>query len=339
MRVIRDLRELGERLPASVVSVGNFDGVHLAHQALLAGVVEAARARKALAIAVTFEPHPLRLLFPARAPRLLTPLEAKVELMRGLGIDLVVVLEFTRELSHLSPYDFVRRILIERLAAVAVHVGPNFRFGYQNTGDVNLLRELARREGFELQVLPKLAVRGHAVSSSRIRELLAAGQVHLAGRLLGRPYSVAGGIVEGSGIGRRQTVPTLNLAPLEQQLPAIGVYVTRTRLEGQAHESVSNVGRKPTFGEHRVTVESFLLSFSGEVSAREMEVEFLHRLRDEIKFPDAAALRTQILRDVARAQRFFSLVRRVEERARGAVEMESPSEPVGRDQEGGGRRH
>src|SRR2546426_1129325 len=317
MRITRDLREL-EPLPRpSVVTVGNFDGVHLAHQRLLQNVVETGRQPGAVAAAVTFEPHPARVLAPERAPKLLTPLERKVQLIEEQGIDLLVVVPFAREFSCLSPLEFARQILAEKLRATVVEVGPNFRFGHGQAGDVALLTELGREHGFRTEVLPAVEVRGERVSSSRVRELLSEGRVGAAGRLLGRPFAVCGAVVPGIGVGRKQTVPTLNLAPYEEQLPKRGVYVTHTKVGRETYESVTNVGYKPTFGEHRLTVESFLLNFSGEVDEAAMEVEFLHRLRDEMKFPSPAALKTQIEKDARQSVKFFRLLKLF--RQRGSV--------------------
>jgi riboflavin kinase/FMN adenylyltransferase len=323
MRLIRHLDELGNPLRASVVTIGNFDGVHIAHQKLLGQVVEWARARDAVATAVTFEPHPIKLLAPERAPKVLTPLERKAQLIERLGLDLLVVLPFTRDLAHLSPLHFVHDILTGRLQATAVHVGPNFRFGYRQSGDIEVLRAIARQEGFHVEVLPEVDLRGERVSSTRIRELLSAGQVNTASRLLGRPFSNYGPIVAGLGVGHRHTVPTLNLAPVEEQLPRIGVYVTRTRLGGAAHDSVTNVGHKPTFGDnHRLTVESYLLNFEGEIQGTDMEVEYLYRLRDEMKFQNPAILKAQIQDDARRSLKFFRLFKRFHEdrRTRRAVD-------------------
>ena len=319
MRVIHNVAEPGELSRPSVVSIGNFDGVHLAHQRLLRSVVEAAQRLGATATAVTFEPHPARVLTPERAPKLLTTLAQKSRLIERLGIELLVVLPFTRELSELTPPEFVRQVLTGGLRAVSVHVGPNFRFGHRQTGDVQVLAELARQERFTLEVLPVVEIRGERVSSSRIRQLLSAGRVGKAGRLLGRPYSVSGSVVPGSGVGKQQTVPTLNLAPIEEQLPQNGVYVTRTRLGEAAHGSATNVGHKPTFGEHRLTVESFLLNFTGEIHAAEMEVEFLYRLRDEMKFPTPAALKSQIQKDARRSVKFFRLLKLLQRRQTQSV--------------------
>lgn len=311
MQIIHDLGELHKEGQSSVLTIGNFDGVHLAHQELFRKVTAAARAEQATATAVTFDPHPAKILAPERAPWQLSSLRQKTELIEKLGIERLIILPFTEELSRLSPRDFVREILCKHLGPRAIYVGPNFRFGHRQTGDVRLLAELGREEGFSVETLPMIEVRGERVSSSRIRELLAQGEVSIAGRMLGRPYSSVGAIVAGRGIGKQKTVPTLNLAPVEEQLPRVGVYVTWTRLGDNLHESVTNVGFRPTFGEDRLTVESFLLKFQGEVHPAEMEIQYLHRLRDEMKFPDAAALKTQIQKDARRALRFFHVLKLV----------------------------
>jgi riboflavin kinase/FMN adenylyltransferase len=311
MRVIHHLNELRPPPSACVLTIGNFDGVHLAHQKLLDRLVEVARPRGAVAAAITFEPHPIKFLSPARAPKLLTPFPRKARLIARSGIDMLLVLPFNRELAHLSPLEFVRNILVQPLHTGAILVGPNFRFGYRQAGDVEILEELGRQEGFEVEVLPLLEVRGQQVSSTRIRELLVEGRVHLANRLLGRPFSVYGPIVAGMGVGHKHTVPTLNLAPVEEQLPKIGVYVTRTRVGGKLYDSVTNVGHKPTFGDNqRLTVETFLLNFpGGEVQEPDMEIEFLYRLREEIKFQNPAMLKVQIQEDARRSLKFFRLLR------------------------------
>jgi riboflavin kinase/FMN adenylyltransferase len=311
MRVIHNLVELQPAPSACVLTIGNFDGVHRAHQKLLESVVALARPRGAVAAAITFEPHPIKFLSPAHAPKLLTPFARKARLIARSGIDLLVVLAFNRELAHLSPLEFVRNILVQPLHTVSIHVGPNFRFGYRQAGDVEILEELGRQEGFKVEVLPLLEVRGQGVSSTRVRELLVEGRVHVANRLLGRPFSVYGPIVAGMGVGHKHTVPTLNLAPVEEQLPKTGVYVTRTRVGETLYDSVTNVGHKPTFGDNqRLTVETFLLNFpGGEIAEPDMEIEFLYRLRDEIKFQNPAILKLQIQEDARRSLKFFRLWR------------------------------
>jgi riboflavin kinase/FMN adenylyltransferase len=311
MRIIHNPSELRPSPSACVLTIGNFDGVHLAHRRLLDQVVEVAHPQGAVAAAITFEPHPIKFLSPAHAPKLLTPFSRKATLIASSGIDLLVVLPFNRELAHLSPLEFVRNILVRPLHTVVVHVGPNFRFGYRQAGDVEILEELGRQEGFKVEVLPLLEVRGQRVSSTRIRELLVEGSVHVANRLLGRPFSVYGPIVAGLGVGRKHTVPTLNLAPVEEQLPKTGVYVTRTKLGETLYDSVTNVGHKPTFGEnHKLAVETYLLDFpGGEIREPDMEIEFLHRLRDEIKFQNPTMLKAQIQEDARRSLKFFRLLR------------------------------
>lgn len=310
MRTIHESGELNKAESPSVVTIGNFDGVHLGHQALLRRVVERARATDAVAAVLTFDPHPTLLLAPERAPRLLTTLTEKLQLIEAAGIDLVWVRPFTRELSAMSPAAFFEDALVKGLRASAIVVGPNFRFGHRQAGDVNLLAGFGRSAGCDVEVVEALTARGLMVSSTHIRELADFGKVHQAGRLLGRPFSVSGAIVPGLGVGRTETVPTLNLAPfsprLPRQLPKPGVYVTTTVVAGGEHQSVTNVGRKPTFGEHELTVESFLLDYTGgHIDAEAMEIKFLHRLRDERKFPNAAALKTQIIRDAQRSLTFF----------------------------------
>lgn len=318
MEIVRDLDALPGLPRGSAITIGNFDGVHLAHQRLLRRVVETAHALGAAALALTFEPHPARVLAPERAPKNLTVLSQKAKRIEQYGADFLVVLPFTQELAHMTPAAFVREIVIKRLRARALCVGSNFRFGHRQAGNTETLAGLSQTEGFSLEVMPTVQVRGQTVSSSCIRQLLAAGQAHMAGRLLGRPFSNSGRITSGLGVGRRETAPTLNLAPVEEQLPRTGVYVSRTILGGAIHRSVTNVGSKPTFGEHPVTVETHLLEFAEDVGEDEMEIEYLHRLRDEIKFPTPSALKLQIQNDIQRSQQFFRLLDhfRIEEPSR-----------------------
>ena len=318
MQVVRDLSELREPLRKSAVTIGNFDGIHLGHRELLGRVVRSAGELGGTSVVVTFDPHPAQILAPEHAPKILTPFPLKAGLIEKEGIELLSVLRFNRELSMLTPEEFARSILVEKLRAAVVHVGSNFRFGYQRAGDTALLADLGRKSGFRVETLPIIKVRGHRVSSSQVRHFLAEGRVEIAGRMLGRPYIVSGSIVTGEGVGHKKAVPTLNLGPVEQQLPKNGVYITCTRVGGALHNSVTNVGHKPTFGHHRLTVETFLLNFRGEVEAEEMEIEFLHRLRDEIKFPDAEALKQQIQRDVQKSLKFFRLTKKLSAKPSGA---------------------
>ncbi len=316
MNVWRSLEEFPRALPYPVVTIGNFDGVHVGHQRILELVCRRAAEAGGAALLLTFDPHPARIVAPERAPRLLTPLPAKLELLEKAGAAGVLVLPFTPELSRRTPEQFAREILAERLGAREVIVGENFRFGHKHAGDVACLAELGRVLGFLVQTVTPVRMRGEVVSSSRIRQLLADGRVSLANRLLGRCFSVRGRIVPGRGIGRAKTVPTLNLEPYADLLPARGVYVTETVCDGMRGTSVTNVGHSPTIKARDLCVECFLLEGAPPPGASQMEVIFWHRLRDERKFPTPETLKAQILRDVDAARAFFRRLKNPQAAAR-----------------------
>jgi riboflavin kinase/FMN adenylyltransferase len=228
-----------------------------------------------------------------------------------VGLEAAVVLPFTLDLARLSPEEFVQQMLVNGLHASAVLVGEDFRFGHKQAGDVAMLRELGATHGFAVQIIPPVALDGEIISSTAIRREIAAGNVTHAARLLGRPFALTGEIVTGTGTGRRFTFPTLNLKPEQELLPARGVYVTRTLLAGEimSRRSVTNVGMRPTFNGASLTVETHLLDFSGEVSAKQMEVRFWKRLREEKKFSGPEELRAQIAQDITAARRFFTRLR------------------------------
>lgn len=297
---------------ATVATVGNFDGVHLGHQQLLRAAAEEARQRGLQSLAVTFDPHPGRILNPASAPPLITPGDLKAELIAACGLDLLLLLPFTRDLSLLDPRAFVEQILVRGVRARAVHEGENFRFGHRQQGTVETLRALGGELGLGVTIHPAVVVGGEVVSSSRVRAMVGAGQVAEAAALLGRPLAVRGLIAPGRGIGRQRTVPTLNLQHYEELLPARGVYYTVVRTGGGEYAALTNVGVRPTFGEGgRLSVESHLLRPpAGGIPAHlgdAMEIAFLDRLRDEQRFATPEALKAQIQADVAAAAAFFKL--------------------------------
>ncbi len=312
MQIFRKLDEVPADYGGTVLSVGNFDGVHRAHQHVLKNVVERSRQRGLRSMAVTFDPHPTRILRPDLAPRLLTPLDVKLRSLEEQGLDATLVIPFTRDLSLTPPADFAENVLSRRLRAVEVHEGPNFHFGHRAEGNVERLAEFGRRFGFEVHIYPEMRLRGDIVASSRIRELLGKGRVARARRLLGRAFSLLSTAGRGRGYGHKFTVPTINLSRYDEFVPAHGVYITRTRLGSATFDSVTNIGVRPTFGGESFAVESHLLHFHPlEVTAEtEIEIVFLHRLRDEIRFPSVEALREQIARDVRRARRYFTLLER-----------------------------
>lgn len=312
MRLYRSLDEVPADFGPCALTIGNFDGVHFGHRRILRQVVALAAARGWQPAVLTFDPHPTQVVAPDRTPVLLTSPAHRAELMGEEGIAEVLILPFTAEIAHLSPEDFVRQLLVERLRVRAVLVGDNFCFGYRQSGNVRLLTELGARLGFETDIVPAVTWRGLMVSSSGIRALLRAGRVSLAARMLQHPYALDGAVVEGRGIGSKQTVPTLNLAPGAGLVPAPGVYVTRALdlAGGRRWNAITNIGYRPTFGaSDELSVETFLLDpFTGETPGR-IRLEFLWRVRDERKFESPAALKEQILRDVSVAQRYFRRAR------------------------------
>jgi riboflavin kinase / FMN adenylyltransferase len=298
------IARLGEARKPTVVTIGNFDGVHRGHQKILAGVVERAQAENALPALLTFFPHPARVLRPSQAPPLLMTLEQRLAAIEAAGIEAALVLRFDTELAKVTAEDFVKRFVVDTLRARAVMVGGNFRFGHRQAGDVKMLGELGRRWGFEEHIVPPVEIDGVIVSSSSVRQALAEGKVEDAARLLGRPFALAGEIRPGTGQGRKLVVPTLNLASEQECLPKIGVYVTETVVEGKSYRSATNVGVRPTFDSGRVAIESHLFDFSNNLTAGPMEVRFLKRLRDERKFAGPAELREQVLKDIAQAKEY-----------------------------------
>jgi riboflavin kinase/FMN adenylyltransferase len=306
-RVFRSLAKIGPDARPSAVAVGNFDGVHTGHRRLFRRAVRKSQENGWRPSVLTFDPHPTRVVAPDRAPRLLNTNEQRWELMREEGIEQVFVLPFDRDFATQTPSQFVRGVLVEGVGAAAVFVGENFRFGARQAGDVDLLQQLGGELGLCVEVVPSIYIRGRMASSTEVRRLIEAGNVSLACRLLERPYSVEGEIVSGHGIGSKQTVPTLNLDTVAEVLPADGVYITRTTdtEDGRVWQSITNIGMRPTFQGDRRTIETFLLSpFDGRTPER-IRLAFCKRVREERKFESPDALKGQILRDVAVANRFF----------------------------------
>jgi len=306
VRILHSLEDLGKSLPAPAVTIGNFDGVHRGHQRILKVLMQEARRRRGRTVAITFDPHPTKVLAPATAPPLLLTRRQKLALLEAAGIDLALVLPFTRDFSRLSPRAFVEEVVLRGLGAEMVCVGQSFRFGHGQAGDAALLKQLAAEFGFTLRTIPPVVYRGKTASSSLIRRLVAQGEVALAAGLLARPYALTGEIRSGSGRGRTLDVHTLNIVPEQECLPARGVYVTETVLEGGVYLSATNVGIRPTFDGGPLVVESHLLDFSRTVRGGRLEVRFHQHLRDEMKFPSPEALRARIQRDVERTRRYFA---------------------------------
>ena len=305
--IYKSLAEAPRDFGPCAITIGNFDGVHAGHRKILRRVAALAREEGWKAAALTFDPHPTKLLAPAGAPRLLTTLDQRARMMLEQGIDQILILPFTLEVAALTAEEFVHEILVDKLSARAVLVGANFHFGKRAAGDAGTLEQLGERYSFETDILPPVVWRKRMISSSEVRRLVEAGDVSTACRMLSRPHSLDGAVVRGEGIGSKQTVPTLNLDTKAEVIPANGVYVTRTReLKGSREwPSITNIGFRPTFnGQHR-TIETYLLSALNGSPPEEISVEFLRRVREERRFDTAEALKAQILRDVVRAQAYF----------------------------------
>jgi riboflavin kinase/FMN adenylyltransferase len=315
MKIYRNLAEVPPEFGPSVATIGNFDGVHLGHQWVIAEVIARAKALHLSSLAITFDPHPVRVIRPEASQPLITPLAQKLELLETTGIENVLVLPFTQEFSKMTARSFAAEILKCALKVKELHEGENFRFGYQAEAGIDSLEELGRELGFDVRVYSPRNLRGGAISSSRIRRLISEGDLSCARALMGRSFAITGNPASGRGYGTRYTVPTINMTSYDELLPANGVYVTALTVgrgaSAETFDAVTNVGNRPTFGADSFTVESHLLNFHpSELSEQTaLKLTFLKRLRPEKRWPSPEALREQIGRDVMQAKRFVSLCR------------------------------
>ncbi len=288
-----------------VATIGNYDGVHRGHQVILADVTASAVRRRAASLLITFDPHPLEIVDPSRRPQLLQTREQKLESLEATGLDAVLILEFTPELMMMTGERFFHAVLSDRLEFAEIRIGDNFRFGHDRAGGVDLLAKIGRDRSFDVVAVTAVEVGGGIVCSSRIRTTVQEGNIESAASMLGRPYALRGVVTHGDGRGRKLRYPTANLRTGNELFPRAGVYVTEVVTGACRQAAVTNVGNRPTFGREEPVVESHLLDFDGDLYGEAMDVRFLARLRDEIRFQDAAALSDQIGRDLAAAEAFF----------------------------------
>ena len=289
-----------------VLALGNFDGLHRGHQNIVERVKRGAAEHGGTPMAMTFDPHPPRIVRPDKAPPLLMTKAQRLEALHAAGVACVAVVRFTRELSQWDPETFVRTVLVDWLRVSEVWVGANFLFGHERTGTFSLLRTLGQRHGFRADKIDPVRYKDFVVSSTRIRRLVTEGRMDEAGALLGHGYYIDGTVVTGRGRGREIGFPTANLATDNELLPPYGVYATTATIDGIVHPALTNVGTRPTFGESDAEVETHLLGYSGDLYGRRIRLTFVLRLRDERRFPDVDALRAQIEADRRRAERLFS---------------------------------
>jgi riboflavin kinase / FMN adenylyltransferase len=333
MQIFRQLAEIPADYGPSIATIGNFDGVHRGHQSVIAEVVAQARTLGTQSIAITFEPHPARVLRPDSTLPLITPLTEKLDLLATTGIDAVLVLPFTKDFSRMSARAFATEILQQTLHVIELHEGETFRFGYKAEAGVDTLETLGRELGFTCKVYSPRNIRNQAISSSRIRQLITEGNVSQVRTLLGHPFAIASTPASGRGYGTRYTVPTINLAPYAELLPANGVYITSLTIgageSSETFDAVTNVGNRPTFGADSFTVESHLLNFHPIALDEQtpLTLTFLRRLRAEMRWPNPEALREQIGRDVAKAKRYFSLCRAVASQPRSVAPQQASLAP------------
>jgi riboflavin kinase / FMN adenylyltransferase len=301
--IIRHLEQLPESARGGAVAIGNFDGVHRGHRRIVERLLERARELGRAAVVFTFDPHPVRLLRPEECPPPLTWTERKAELLAALGVDRVVAYPTDEALLALSPQEFFERIIVGALSAKAVVEGPNFYFGHNREGNVERLRELTATAEMTLDVVEPVVAEGEVVSSSRIRRLVAAGDVAAAARLLTAPYRIRGMVTHGAGRGAHLGFPTANLEAVDTLLPVAGVYAGRAWIDGRGWAAAINLGPNPTFGEHALKVEVHLLDFDEALYGQPLEVEFLERMRDIQSFASTEELVRQLRVDVVAARR------------------------------------
>ena len=309
MQIARFPDELPPRWHKPVLALGNFDGLHRGHMKIIDRVRQRAGERGGTPAAMTFDPHPPRVLRPDKAPPLLMTGEQRIEALRRSGMQGVAVVRFTRELSEWDPETFVRKVLVDWLQVVEVWVGANFLFGHERAGTFSVLRSLGARYGFRAEKIDPVRYKDFVVSSTRVRRLVGEGRVDEAGALLGHHYFIEGVIVRGAGRGRSIGVPTANLATGNELVPPAGVYATLSTISGVITPSITNIGLRPTFGdvEHPV-IETHLLDVDRDLYDARVRLSFVQRLRDERTFPDVDALKAQIDADVRSARRLFGRI-------------------------------
>jgi riboflavin kinase/FMN adenylyltransferase len=315
LEVVHGTAELRRALVRPVLTIGNFDGLHVGHRAILEIVTGRARALGGEAVVYTFEPHPRKVLQPDRAPKLLTTLSQKLEILEGLGVDVTILEPFDRDFAGVPPEEFVREYIHQRIGPVEVYVGYDFHYGRDREGSMRLLTETGPRLGFSVTIIPEVAVGDLDVNSTRIRELLGSGEVNEVRELLGRPFSVRGTVIEGDRRGRSLGFPTANLRPENELLPQNGVYAGMLRILDEKSggtrallPAVTNVGTRPTFDDTQgLLAEAHVIDFDGDLYGRTIELGFEHRLRGERRFDGVEELKQQITRDVKQARQLLGM--------------------------------
>ncbi|GBD96879.1 riboflavin biosynthesis protein RibF [bacterium BMS3Abin06] len=299
MKIIDGLESLKQKMPYPVLTLGNFDGVHLGHQAIFRMLIEQAREKKGTSVVYTFVPHPLRVIAPQRAPKLLTTYKDKIKLIEECGIDVIICANFTKEFANISAGDFVREILCKALGVKEIFIGSNYLFGKGRKGSPELLKKLGKECGFTVTIINEIKINNATLSSSMIRNLIAKGRVDEAAKFLGRQYSVEGIVVEGAKRGKSLLdTPTANLLTANELLPEDGVYAVKVDIDGKIYGGATNIGHNPTFKDKKFSFETHVLDFKGRLLGKTLRIYFVKRIRDEIKFPGVEELGAQLKKDI-----------------------------------------
>ena len=307
MEIVVGLEALEKPYPDTVLTIGNYDGVHLGHRKILATVVKKAAEIRGTSMVMTFEPHPVKVIAPERNIKLLTTTEEKARLIEAMGIHVLLLINFNREFASMLPDDFITEVLIKKLAIREVIVGDQYTFGRHKKGTLDLLKKQGKLLGFGVQAIRNVAVHGNIVSSSVIRSLLQKGAVSESSKYLGRAYSIEGNVIRGKGRGQRLlNIPTANITTPVEIAPREGVYAVKVDLRDKQYDGVANIGKNPTFGNENVSYEVHLFSFSGNLLGERIRIYFIDRIRGERAFPDASALEKQIRADIESARQILS---------------------------------
>lgn len=302
MQIVTGMNIYDKILDASVVTIGNFDGVHRGHAEIFAHLKRKSMALGVPSVVVTFEPHPLKILAPESAPSLITTFEQKTALIAESGVDYLVVVPFTKEFSQVTANDFVLKVLCKPLGMRHIIIGHDYAFGRGREGNFSTLERLGALNGFTLEDIPPIGADGVIFSSSLVRSSVAEGDMVAASRILGRCYQITGTVVHGREIGQALGFPTANIATPNELLPPDGVYAVMAQVDGRRIKGACNIGCNPTFGGNSRTVEVFLLDFSDHIYDHEVKVDFVQRVRPEQRFPDVAALKSAIGQDVVQTR-------------------------------------
>jgi riboflavin kinase/FMN adenylyltransferase len=305
MRIINDLSFTTKDFTSPAVTIGSYDGLHLGHQEIIKRVIERAKGGGGDAVILTFEPHPVKLLHTQLQIPLITPHRKKMMLLEQFGIDVTINLPFTKNLAHMSAEEFIRRIVLERIAPRWVIVGFNFSFGKDGKGTAEGLIKMGKGLGIEVEIIPPYTVNGEVISSTRIRELIMAGNVAKANNMLGRDFIILGKVIHGHARGKNLGFPTANLEITSDLYPKNGVYAVTVTVNEKTYHGVVNIGTNPTFGDEESAVEVFLFNYKGDLYGKELRVAVAERIRDEQNFPSPDALVQQIEKDIQKAKKIL----------------------------------